>query len=72
MKICRDCEIEFETKTTKKGFSYQCDDCSESDQTKRFIGFNDGSLNKSTSISIYKGDDPEVIKMLSKKQQTVS
>lgn len=57
---CRDCGIEFDSKKSKKGFRDQCDDCSESDSTVRFLGFNDGSLNKSTSISLYKGNDPGV------------
>lgn len=64
MKICRDCELEFSKKTTQKGFSNQCDDCSEIDTTIRVIGYNDGSLNKAQSIGIYKGGDQKVIKKL--------
>jgi len=70
-KICRDCGDEFKIKISKKGFINQCDDCSESDKTQRFIGYNDGSLNKSTNISLYKGGDPEIIKKLNKKMGRV-
>lgn len=63
--ICRDCEIEFDKKIKNKGFKDQCDDCSESDSTLRVLGFNDGSLNKSTSISLYKGNDERVRKKIS-------
>jgi hypothetical protein len=58
---CRDCEIEFIKKKSKRGFADQCDDCAQyEDEPEKYLGFNDGSLNKSTNISIYKGDDPEV------------
>lgn len=60
MIICRDCGLEFLKKTTRLGFKNQCDDCSQSDDTIRVLGYNDGSLNKSTSISVYKGSDPRV------------
>lgn len=65
MIICKDCGIEFINKTTKKGFKNQCDDCSSNDETIRIVGFNDGSLNKSTSISLYKGKDKRIIKSIS-------
>lgn len=62
MIICRDCQIEFDPKMKKekKGFKDQCPDCSESDETTLALGFNDGSLNKSTSIAIYTGSDPRI------------
>lgn len=68
MIICRDCGLEFEKKSSKKGFKNQCDDCSESDDTVRVLGYNDGSLNKSTSISVYKGSDPTVRAKISKQK----
>ena len=67
--ICRDCDIEFNLKKIKKGFRNQCDDCSiEQDEPPRFLGFNDGTLNKSTSISIYKGDNEIIRKKISKQK----
>lgn len=64
--ICRDCGIEFDPslKKEKKGFRDQCPDCSENDPTIPILGFNDGSLNKSTSISLYKGSDDRVRKSI--------
>lgn len=63
-RICKDCEIEFTEKRTKKGTIDQCDECSRDDETVRAIGYNDGSLNKAQHISVYKGGDPKVIKTL--------
>lgn len=71
-KICIDCEDEFSIKYSKKGKSNQCDDCSREDSTHRYIGYNDGSLNKSTHISVYRGKDKNTLKILLKKNQTVS
>jgi hypothetical protein len=71
MKTCTDCGGDFEKKTTKRGRVNQCDDCSASDSTKRYVGYNDGTLNKSTNISVYRGSDPNVLKALLKKQQNV-
>lgn len=62
--ICRDCHDEFNKKLSKKGFNNQCDICSESDETIRIIGYNDGSLNKSTNIALYKGSDKTIIKKI--------
>jgi len=59
-QICRDCQIEFNEKKTKRGFKDQCDDCSQSDETPRALGFNDGSVNKGVSIAVYMGNDPTV------------
>lgn len=66
MILCRDCGIDFDPslKKEKKGFRDQCLDCSENDKTIKILGFNDGSLNKSTSISLYKGNNPEVRKTI--------
>lgn len=66
MKICIDCGDEFNPKEKKsdRGLITQCDDCSQHDDTVRVLGFNDGSLNKSVSISLYKGDDPRVRKSI--------
>lgn len=64
IRTCKDCGEEFSFKKSKKGLISQCDDCSESDTTVRAIGYNDGSLNKSQNISVYKGDNPRVIKQL--------
>lgn len=64
MKVCIDCSEEFEYKRTKKGKINQCTECSESDETNRVIGYNDGSLNKSQNISVYKGTSKEVKKRL--------
>ncbi len=58
---CRDCLIEFREKRSKRGFSDQCDDCSkEQDEPQKYLGFNDGTLNKSTNTSIYRGSNKEV------------
>lgn len=62
--ICRDCEIEFNSKKSKKGLINQCDECSEMDQTIRTIGFNSGELNKAQSLGLYKGGDKKTIKKL--------
>lgn len=67
IRVCRNCETEFAEKIVKKGFVDQCDDCSE-DPEARHIGYNDGTLNKSTHISVYRGKDPNVIKKLLRKQ----
>jgi hypothetical protein len=65
MKKCIDCDIEFSKKMSSKGTINQCDDCSESLEDERYLGFNDGSLNKSTSIGIYRGTDKTVRKKIS-------
>lgn len=61
-KNCRDCGIDFRIKSIKKGFADQCDICSEENENEpmRYLGFNDGSLNKSTNISFYRGTDKTV------------
>jgi len=59
--ICRDCGDEFTSKRARRGFGDQCDACSiEQEEPEKYLGFNDGSLNKSTNISVYRGTDPEV------------
>jgi hypothetical protein len=63
--ICIDCGEEFIKKRSKKGKINQCDDCSEQLDDLRFLGFNDGSLNKSTNIAIYRGTNPETRKKIS-------
>jgi hypothetical protein len=35
------------------------------------LGFNDGSLNKSTNISIYRGDDPNTRKKIMNQRNRV-
>lgn len=63
---CKSCGDEFSIKKIKKGFWNQCDHCSqEQEEPPRVLGFNDGSLNKSTNISLYKGDNPQVRKSIS-------
>lgn len=69
--ICRDCGDHFTKKNSNKGKINQCDDCSETDDTIIFLGFNDGSLNKSSNISIYKGDDPITRKKISNQRNRV-
>lgn len=64
-RICKDCECEFSHKESDKGFFNQCDDCSQSDSTQKYLGYNDGSLNKSTNTSIYRGTDKKVRHKLS-------
>ena len=62
---CRDCGDEITAKKNpKKGFADQCDDCSTGDQTERFIGYNDGTLNKAQHIAVYRGSDPKTKKRL--------
>ena len=63
-RICINCGIEFSKKTSKKGKFTECDECSETDQTIRAVGFNDGTLNKAQHISIYKGGDEKTIKQI--------
>lgn len=63
-RTCIDCSIEFSEKKSQKGKINQCDDCSEELDDPRYLGFNDGSLNKSTSIGIYRGTDPKARKMI--------
>lgn len=61
MKTCRTCREEFAIKKIKRGFADQCDDCSEEqDEPDRYLGFNDGSLNKSTNTAIYKGSNSKI------------
>jgi hypothetical protein len=63
--ICRDCQEEFEKKKNeKRGFANQCDDCSSGDETNRYVGYNDGTLNKSQNISVYRGTSAHVKKTL--------
>lgn len=64
MRTCTDCGDEFERKFSKKGKINQCDHCSTNDETVRAIGYNDGTLNKSQNISVYKGSNKEVRKKL--------
>lgn len=70
MRVCIDCGAEYERKNTKKGRINQCDHCSDSDETVRYIGYNDGTLNKMSHISVYRGNDPNVKKLLLRKNQT--
>jgi hypothetical protein len=64
MRECIDCGIFFDFKKSKKGKINQCDDCSENLDDERYLGFNDGTLNKSTNISVYRGTDPLVRKKI--------
>lgn len=71
--ICRDCEDEFDKKTLDIGFRDQCDDCSRDfEDEPKYLGFNDGTLNKSTNISIYRGDDENIRKKISNQKARVS
>lgn len=70
--ICRDCQNEFKEKKIKKGYSNRCDDCSlDFDDQPKYLGYNDGSLNKSTHTSIYRGDSIEIRKKISKQNHRV-
>lgn len=70
--ICRDCAIEFSKRSTKAGYANQCDDCaSQEPDEEKYLGFNDGSLNKSTNISVYRGSDPLVRKSIQKQKNRV-
>lgn len=72
MMQCRDCGEEFYERKSKRGFANQCDDCAlEQPEEARYLGFNDGSLNKSTNISVYRGDDPLVRKSIQKQKNRV-
>lgn len=72
MRICKDCEIEFVEKKSKKGKFNQCDDCSQEDETHRYIGYNTGELNKMSCTGIYRGTSKTVISQLLKKGQQAS
>lgn len=62
---CRDCGEIFYEKKQKNGFYNQCDICSlEQEDEEKYLGYNDGSLNKSTHISIYRGNDPDTRKKI--------
>lgn len=68
---CRDCDETF-IKRTKRGFADQCDICArEADEPAKYLGFNDGSLNKSTNTSIYRGDDSEVRRRIANQRARV-
>jgi hypothetical protein len=70
--ICRDCGIEFRLKKIKRGFFDQCDLCSsDQEEPLKYLGYNDGSLNKSTHISVYKGNSSEVRKKISNQKARV-
>lgn len=59
--ICRDCGDSFTKRRFAGGYANQCDDCArETTDTPKYLGFNDGSLNKSTNIAVYRGNDPTV------------
>lgn len=58
---CRDCGDEIFHKRFKRGFADQCDICSEeTEEPPRHLGFNDGSLNKASHTSIYRGDSDAI------------
>lgn len=61
---CTICKEEFTFKKSNKGKINECDDCTEEMIDDRYLGYNDGSLNKSTHISIYKGNDPNTKKKI--------
>lgn len=64
MRECKDCGDQFEKKRLKKGRIDQCDECSSNDSTIRAIGYNDGTLNKSQNIAVYRGSSEKVRKTL--------
>jgi len=71
--ICRDCDDEFNKKILDTGFKDQCDDCTRNFQDEpKYLGFNDGTLNKSTHISIYRGTDEKIRKKISNQKARVS
>lgn len=71
-RTCRDCGELIGERRTARGYADQCDPCAqETDEPQRYLGFNDGSLNKSTSIAVYRGDDPEVRKKISTQKNRV-
>ena len=69
---CRDCDEFFSIKKSKKGYANQCDSCSEEQEDEpKYLGYNDGSLNKSTNISVYRGNDSLVRKSIQKQKNRV-
>lgn len=70
--ICRTCGEDFDKKTIRRGFKDQCDDCAATEaEPPRALGFNDGSLNKSTSIAIYAGGDERIRAKIKNQKQRV-
>ena len=69
---CRDCGDPIGTRKTRRGFATQCDDCAaEADEPAKHLGFNDGSLNKSTNTAIYRGDNATVRKKIANQKNRV-
>lgn len=72
MIICRDCGAAFNSKKHRRGYRDQCDRCAiEQEEPAKYLGFNDGSLNKSTFIAIYRGADEEIRQRISKQKARV-
>ena len=70
--LCRDCGDPIGVRKTKRGFTTQCDDCAaETDEPLKHLGFNDGSLNKSTNTAIYRGDSKTVRAKIAKQKNRV-
>lgn len=65
MNICIICNEEFEVKKIKKGKINECDDCTQNIDDIKYLGFNDGTLNKASNISVYRGTDAKTRKMIS-------
>jgi hypothetical protein len=69
---CKDCDEEIKKREKKGGYANQCDACAlEVEDEPKYLGFNDGSLNKSTNISVYRGNDPLVIKSIKHQKNRV-
>lgn len=69
---CKDCGEDFERKKLKRGFANQCDDCAiQTEEPEKYLGYNDGSLNKSTNTSIYRGTDKQVRKKIAHQKARV-
>lgn len=65
--ICRFCKDEINQFNSGK-FTYidQCKLCKdEIEDIQKYLGFNDGQLNKMTSISVYRGNNKETRKKIS-------
>jgi hypothetical protein len=66
MRNCQRCHNDFNPNEKTSGLIIHCQDCSdELGDIPKYLGFNDGSLNKSTNTSIYRGDSQEVRKKIS-------
>ena len=71
LPICRDCGERFK-KRLKRGFANQCDDCAlDQEEPEKYLGFNDGALNKATNIAVYRGSDKTVREKIANQKNRV-